>query len=169
MRPEDVARIFGKAGEIQMIQGMFAERRATGRAWVTYTTGAGAESALAMHKTEIDGRFVEVYPPWSRPARQALRQVAQSQQSRGPYDDDGEFGRRFEDRRGRSPMPYREGDMYESRGRNRRDDSFSARSPSMRSESAAPWRQTGERSSTPAPTAVCVHMCMRVTESVFAV
>ncbi len=171
MRPEDLARIFGKAGEVQMIQGMFAERRATGRAWVTYTTGNGAEGALSLHKTEIQGRFIEVYPPWSRPARQALRQVARSQQETSRDED---RGGRYEDRRGRSPAPYREGDMYERRDNNRyeRDGNVGARSSSVRTESASSGvrspsvrsesmsaRRQGEET-TPTPATVCLFACI---------
>jgi len=86
-RPLDVVELFEEhCGVVTRVEGMFHAGRASGRAWVTFEEPAAAAAALGFDRQQMDGRFIEVYPPWSRPARQALRQVTEGQGGRGPSD-----------------------------------------------------------------------------------
>ena len=86
-RPMDLVHFFeDKAGTVTRIEGMFFNGRASGRAWVTFEEPAFAIKALTLDQAEMDGRTIEVYPPDSRPARQALRLVTEGQGQ--PYSAD---------------------------------------------------------------------------------
>ena len=86
-RPMDLVHFFeDKAGTVTRIEGMFFNGRASGRAWVTFEEPAFAFKALTLDQAEMDGRTIEVYPPDSRPARQALRLVTEGQGQ--PYSAD---------------------------------------------------------------------------------
>jgi hypothetical protein len=77
-RPEDVVQLFREevGGEVQTIQGMFSRSRASGRAWVTFTTPGHAQEAAQKFRYVLDNRGVEVFAPWSRASREALRAIA---------------------------------------------------------------------------------------------
>lgn len=62
-----------------LVQGMFFNGRASGRAWVTFEAASDAAQALELDGSDMGGRTIEIFTPDSRPARQALRMVTEGQ------------------------------------------------------------------------------------------
>ncbi|KAJ1485161.1 hypothetical protein T484DRAFT_1794768 [Baffinella frigidus] len=123
--PLDVVELFEEnCGVVTRVEGMFHAGRASGRAWVTFEDPIAATKALGFDRQEMDGRFIEVYPPWSRPARQALRQVTEGQgggtEDREPRRDD-RGSDRFEPRGGARGRGMERGGFREGGDRGRGD------------------------------------------------
>ncbi|EKX45503.1 hypothetical protein GUITHDRAFT_139057 [Guillardia theta CCMP2712] len=79
-RPLDLVDFFeSQCGTVTKIEGMFMGGKASGRAWVTFEDKLSASEALKLGNQTILDRTIEIYPPWSRPARQAMRMVTEGQ------------------------------------------------------------------------------------------
>jgi len=114
-RPQELVRLVEERfGRVERVEGMFVFGRASGRAWVTFETQDSAKMAAnTRDEISLGERTIKFAPPWSRPSRQALRDITAQIPARDPPpasfapQQSPPRGRMYEDMGER--VPYRDG------------------------------------------------------------